>query len=90
MNKKAIRILKETGMMRDFIFMMILRAPFDFLNAVLASNMLESFIRLVERKEEGELFPKFWIFLLFTILLFGYNMFVWAVVSMKKMQRKSC
>lgn len=83
MNKKAIRILKETGMMRDFIFMMILRAPFDFLNAVLASNMLESFIRLVERKEEGELFPNFGIFLLFTILLFGYNMFVWAVVSMK-------
>ena len=83
MNKKAIRILKETGMMRDFIFMMILRAPFDFLNAVLASNMLESFIRLVERKEEGELFSNFGIFLLFTILLFGYNMFVWAVVSMK-------
>ena len=83
MNKKAIRILKETGMMRDFIFMMILRAPFDFLNAVLASNMLESFIRLVERKEEGELFPNFWIFLLFTVVLFGYNMFVWAVVSMK-------
>ena len=83
MNKKVIRILKETGMMKDFIFMMILRAPFDFLNAVLASNMLESFIRLVERKEEGELFPNFWIFLLFTVVLFGYNMFVWAVVSMK-------
>ena len=83
MNKKVIRILKETGMIKDFIFMMILRAPFDFLNAVLASNMLESFIRLVERKEEGELFPNFWIFLLFTVVLFGYNMFVWAVVSMK-------
>ena len=83
MNKKVIRILKETGMMKDFTFMMILRAPFDFLNAVLASNMLESFIRLVERKEEGELFPNFWIFLLFTVVLFGYNMFVWAVVSMK-------
>ena len=83
MSKKAIRILKETGMLKEFILMMILRAPFDFLNAVLAANMLESFIRLVERKEEAELFHTFGIFLLFTVLLFGYNMFVWAVVSMK-------
>ena len=83
MNKKVIRILKETGMLKDFILMMILRAPFDFLNAVLASNMLESFIRLVEKKNEGGLLPAFGIFLLFTVLLFGYNMFVWAVVSMK-------
>ena len=83
MNKKVIRILKETGMMKNFIIMMILRAPFDFLNAVLASNMLESFIRLVEKKNEGELLPAFGTFLFFTVLLFGYNMFVWAVVSMK-------
>ena len=83
MNKKVIRILKETGMLKDFILMMILRAPFDFLNAVLASNMLESFIRLVEKKNEGGLLPAFGIFLLYTVLLFGYNMFVWAVVSMK-------
>ena len=83
MNKKVRRLLKETGMTRDFIIMMILRAPFDFLNAVLASNMLESFIRMVERKEEGALLSNFGIFLLFTVLLFGYNMFVWAFVSMK-------
>ena len=83
MNKKVIRILKETGMMKNFIIIMILRAPFDFLNAVLASNMLESFIRLVEKKNEGELLPAFGTFLFFTVLLFGYNMFVWAVVSMK-------
>lgn len=83
MNVKVRKILKETGMTKDFILMMILRAPFDFLNAVLASNMLETFIRLTERKEEGELLPTFVMFLMFTVILFGYNMFVWAVVSMK-------
>ena len=83
MNRKVRKILKETGMTGSFIFMMILRAPFDFLNAVLASNMLESFIRLVEKKEEGELLSTFGFFLLFTVLLFGYNMFVWAFVTMK-------
>ncbi|MBR4342056.1 MAG: ABC transporter ATP-binding protein [Lachnospiraceae bacterium] len=83
MNGKVRKILKETGMTKDFIFVMILRAPFNFLNAVLAANMLESFIRLIEIKEEGELLSTFGIFLLFTIMLFGYNMFVWAFVSMK-------
>ena len=83
MNRKVRIILKETGMTKDFILVMILRAPFDFINALLSANMLETFIRLVERKEEGELLPTFGMFLLFTVIMFGYNMFVWAVVTMK-------
>ena len=83
MNRKVRKILKETGMTKDFIIVMILRAPFDFINALLSANMLETFIRLAERKEEGELLPTFGMFLLFTVIMFGYNMFVWAVVTMK-------
>ena len=83
MNRKVRIILKETGMTKDFILVMILRAPFDFINALLSANMLETFIRLAERKEEGELLPTFGMFLLFTVIMFGYNMFVWAVVTMK-------
>lgn len=83
MNRKVRKILKETGMTKDFILVMILRAPFDFINALLSANMLETFIRLAERKEEGELLPTFGMFLLFTVIMFGYNMFVWAVVTMK-------
>ena len=83
MNRKVRKILKETGMTKDFILVMILRAPFDFINAILSANMLETFIRLAERKEEGELLPAFGMFLLFTVIMFGYNMFVWAVVTMK-------
>ena len=83
MNRKVRKILKETGMTKDFILVMILRAPFDFINAILSANMLETFIRLAERKEEGELLPAFGMFLLFTVIMFGYNMFVWAFVTMK-------
>lgn len=83
MNRKVRIILKKTGMTKDFILVMILRAPFDFINALLSANMLETFIRLAERKEEGELLPTFGMFLLFTVIMFGYNMFVWAVVTMK-------
>ena len=83
MNIKVRKILKETGMTRDFIIVMVLRAPFDFINAILSANMLESFIRLIEKKNEESLLPTFGIFLLFTVMLFGYNMFVWAFVTMK-------
>ena len=83
MNRKVRKILEETGMTKDFILVMILRAPFDFINAILSANMLETFIRLAERKEEGELLPAFGMFLLFTVIMFGYNMFVWAFVTMK-------
>ena len=86
MNRKVRKILKETGMTKDFILVMILRAPFDFINALLSANMLETFIRLAERKEEGELLPTFGMFLLFTVIMFGYNMFVWAVVTMRLWQ----
>ena len=68
MNSKVHRILKETGMRCEFVLVMILRAPFDFLNAVLASNMLESYLRLIERREEEQLLLGVGIFLLFTIL----------------------
>ncbi|MCR4625685.1 MAG: hypothetical protein K5795_06925 [Lachnospiraceae bacterium] len=83
MNRKVRKILEETGMTKDFILVMILRAPFDFINAILSANMLETFIRLAERREEGELLPAFGMFLLFTVIMFGYNMFVWAFVTMK-------
>ena len=83
MNRKVRKILKETGMTKDFILVMVLRAPFDFINAVLSANMLESFIRLIEKKNEGNLLPTFGIFMLFTVMLFGYNMFVWAFITMK-------
>jgi ABC-type multidrug transport system fused ATPase/permease subunit len=43
--------------------------------------MLESFIRLIENGEEDRLLSNFWIFLLFTVLLFGYNVTVWSTIS---------
>ena len=45
MDRRIIELLKKLGLWRNFVVIMILRAPFDFLNAVLGANMLESFIR---------------------------------------------
>lgn len=83
MNHKVRNIVKELGLQKDLALVMILRAPFDFLSAVLNANMLESFIRLVERKSEESLTVTFWGFFIFVMLLFGYNLTIWATISIK-------
>ena len=83
MNHTVRKIIKDLGMQKDFALMMVLRSPFDFLSAVLNANMLESFIRLVERGEGESLSWAFWRFFIFTMLLFGYNVSIWATISIK-------
>lgn len=83
MNHKVIRILKELGLWKTFVIVMILRSPFDFLNSMLNANMLESFIRLTDQRYGDNLSRTFWIFLMFTLLLFAYNASVWATVAVK-------
>ena len=83
MNKTVWKILKDIGMLRFFILILLLRLPFDFLNGVISANMLESFIRLAEKGQSENLLKTFGTFLLFTVLLFGYNVTIWAAVSVK-------
>lgn len=83
MNRNVAKILKELGLWKIFIGMLILRAPFDFLNAVLNANMLEEFLRLIERNEGENLMHTFWKFMLFSFLLFAYNATVWMTISIK-------
>ncbi|MBO4309595.1 MAG: ABC transporter ATP-binding protein [Lachnospiraceae bacterium] len=79
----VFKILKELGLGRFFAFILILRLPFDFLNSVLAANMLEKFLRLAEGGNPDNLWRTFALFLLLTVLLFGYNASIWATVSIK-------
>ena len=50
---------------------------------MLNANMLESFIRLTDQRDGDNLSRTFWIFLMFTLLLFAYNASVWATVAVK-------
>lgn len=83
MNKEAYKMLKEVGILKRFIVMMILRSPFDIFNSVLAANLMSSYIRIVERGEKDKLLFNTVLFLILTILLFAYNMTVWSMVSAK-------
>lgn len=83
MNKTVWKILKDLGILKFFTIILLLRLPFDFLSAVLSANMLESFLRLTGNGQSECLWKNFGIFLIFTILLFGYNVSIWATVSIK-------
>ena len=49
MNKQVRKLLKEAGVWREFVVMMILRSPFDICNSILTANMMQKFMRLIEQ-----------------------------------------
>ena len=69
MNKNVFRILKELGLLKLFTLVLLLRLPFDFLNAVLSANMIESFIRLSEVKESENIFS----ILFFSLIKYSFS-----------------
>lgn len=83
MNKEAYKMLKEAGVLKRFIVMMVLRSPFDICNSVLSANLMSSYIRIIERDDRDKLLLNTALFLVLTVLLFGYNMTVWSVISAK-------
>ena len=81
MNKSIWKLLQNIGVHKLMLAILLLRAPFDFLNAVLGANMLEQFIRIMELGEKERLWSTFLRFLLLSVLLFAYNMTVWMTIS---------
>ena len=64
MNKQVKFMLKEAGVWKMFVIMLILRSPFDILNSILSANLIQSFIRTIENKETGMLLKYFLLFFL--------------------------
>ena len=83
MNGKMVKLLKRLGLSRSFIIILMLRCPFDFVNAFITANMLERFILLTESGDESGLTKAFFFFLTASALLFIYNMSVWCTISMR-------
>ena len=81
MNKRVWGMLREIGAAEVMLIILLLRAPFDLLNAILTANMLERFIRIAELGEKEKLLGTFLVFLLLSALLFAYNMTVWMTIS---------
>ncbi len=76
-------MLKEAGVWREFVIMMILRSPFDICNSILSANMMQKFMRLIEQGRSESLGKTLGIFLVLVVLLFGYNMTVWSTIAVR-------
>lgn len=83
MNRNVYRMLKEAGVAKLYIIMLILRSPFDILNSVMTANMIQSFIRIAESGREETLLKNVLLYLVLTVLLFGYNMTIWSTIAVK-------
>ena len=81
MDKRMWKMLKDIGVDKVMFLILILRSPFDLVNAIIKSNMLECFIRLAEQGDKTGIWSSFLTFLLFSCLLFLYNMTVWMTIS---------
>ncbi len=83
MTKDAYKMLKQLNLHKTFIIMLILRSPFDTLMAVLSANLLNSFLRNIEFTDRAGIIGSFFLFLLFSFLLFAFNMTVWMTLGVK-------
>lgn len=83
MNKDVYRMLKEAGVAKLYLIMLVLRSPFDILNSVLLANMIQSFLRLAELGTDVGLWKNVWFYMILTVLLFGYNMTIWSTIAVK-------
>ena len=81
MDKRMWRMLKDIGVEKVMFLILILRSPFDLVNAVIKSNMLERFIRIAEQGDGNKIWGSFLFFLFSSCLLFLYNMTVWMTIS---------
>ena len=83
MNKQVRKLLKEAGVWREFVVMMILRSPFDICNSILTANMMQTFMRLIEQNQSENLGKTLGVFFVLTVLLFGYNMTIWSTIAVR-------
>lgn len=83
MKREILNVIKATGTTKMFFIMLVLRSPFDILNNILTANMLRCFFSTIEHGIEADLIGNVMLFFGLTILLFGYNMTIWATIAVK-------
>lgn len=83
MSKEVYKMLRQAGMQKKFLCLLILRCPFDYLFSALTANMLCYFIKAMEEKSIFQLVQYFFGFLALCICLFSYNGYVWRLFASK-------
>ena len=72
------KLIKRMGVWRKYIFLLLLRSPFDAFRTWLSANLMKSVFLCLETKLSGALFKLCIIYGLLCAVLFVYNGIIWT------------
>lgn len=81
MRKELIKFLRFANIGGDFLLLLLLRCPFDFLFSAYHANLMKKMFDAIEAESEEQLISTFSFFLLAALLLFLYNGTIWVFFS---------
>ena len=76
-----LTLIKRMGILRKYIFLLLLRTPFDALRTWMLANLLKSTFHCLEISDADRLFAVCIIYGLICALLFFYNGTVWSIYA---------
>lgn len=75
------RLIKRMGIWRKYVFLLILRSPFDALRAWMLANLMKTTFLCLETDDRGRLSAICVIYGLICALLFFYNGTIWSLYA---------
>lgn len=72
------KLVRRMGVWRKYLFLLLLRSPFDALRTLLCANLMRSIFRCLETEHSGALLKLCAIYGLLCAMLFVYNGIVWT------------
>ena len=72
------KLIREMGIWRKYLFLLVLRAPFDAVRAWMLANLMRSVFRCLEADNTGSLLEICIVYGLLCMMLFIYNGVVWS------------
>ncbi len=72
------KLVKRMGVWRKYLFLLLLRSPFDALRTLLLANLMKSVFRCLEMDYSGALLKLGVGYGLLCAMLFGYNGLMWS------------
>lgn len=75
------RLIKRMGIQRKYIFLLLLRSPFDALRTWMMASLLKSVFLCLETGESGSLLKICAVYGLISTMLFLYNGTIWSIYA---------
>ncbi|MDE5819579.1 MAG: hypothetical protein K2I07_09720 [Lachnospiraceae bacterium] len=74
-------LIRRMGILRKYVFLLILRSPFDALRTWMLANLMKTTFQCLETSDADRLFAVCMIYGLICALLFFYNGTIWGIYA---------